>query len=101
VMTMYFFMLCVLRCEIQRYILFSLNNHFLIFFLSFFYHGIKKPPGMTDRREHISTNNRFKIKQLCDNRKGSYTLPTCFYLPDIDMKESGIQANASNFKDFP
>jgi hypothetical protein len=31
---------------------------------------------MTDRGEHISTNNRFKIKQLCDNRKGSYTLTT-------------------------
>ena len=29
---------------------------------------------MTDRREHIGTNNRLKIKQLCDNKKGSYTL---------------------------
>ena len=38
---------------------------------------------MTDRREHISTNNRFKIKQLYDKMQGSYTLPTCFYLPDI------------------
>jgi hypothetical protein len=31
---------------------------------------------MTDRREHISTNNTLKIKQLYDNRKGSYTLTT-------------------------
>lgn len=52
---------------------------------------------MTDRGEHISTNNKFKINQLCDKKQGSYTLPTCFYFAYVNMKKPRIQANASKF----
>jgi len=52
---------------------------------------------MTDRREHISTNNRLKINQLCDIKQGSYTLPTCFNLSYVNVQETRIQANAPKF----
>ncbi len=52
---------------------------------------------MTDRREHISTNNRLKINQLCDIKQGSYTLPSCFNLSNVNMKKPRIQANAPKF----
>ena len=52
---------------------------------------------MTDRREHISTNNRFKINQLCDIKQGSYALPSCFSFSYVNVQETRIQANPPKF----